>query len=68
VTQSLPELELLELLELLVGAGVLAGAAGADELLESLLDDGAGLEFDDGELSGEPGLEDELEPLRLSVL
>jgi len=74
VTQSLLELELLELelleLELPVDAGVLAGAAGAgvDEPLESLLDDGAGVEFDDDELSGEPVLEDEPEPPRLSVL
>jgi len=67
VTQSLPELDL----ELLVDAGVVAGAAGvgADELLESPLGDGveAAAELDE-ELSVDPAFEDEPEPPRLSVL
>ena len=67
MAQSLLELEL-ELLELVVDAGVVAGAPEVDGLLESLLDDGAGVGLDEDELSGEPALEDELEPPRLSVL
>ena len=68
VAQSLLELELE--LELLVDAGVLAGAAGAgvDELLESPLDDVVAVELDDDELSDDPTFDDELEPPRLSVL
>jgi len=65
VTQSLFELELL------VGAGVLAGAdrAGVEELLESPLDDDGVVELGaDDELSDDAAFDDELEPPRLSVL
>lgn len=69
MTQLLLEELLDELLELVDGAGVAAGAAEVDdELLESPLVDVDGVELDDAGVSEDPALVDELEPPRLSVL
>lgn len=69
--QTLLELELELELELLVDAGALdgAGVAEVDELLESLLEvEAAGVAAPEDDASDDAALDEELEPLRLSVL
>lgn len=65
--QTLLELELE--LELLVDAGAGVAVVGVDELLESLLEvEAAGVAAPDDDASDGAALDEELEPLRLSVL